>query len=334
VILIVKGGAKIGKRGSTVVVSVPKKDENGSGSITWETQYIPILDLEVLVVIGSRARISSGAILMLSEVGVPVLIHGKRGDAFLMNPFNVKIAEARRRLYSLFENPSWRITIGKAFIEGKLRGMVNLARYLAYKDAEKGMNMEEVLREIAGIEESIEKEGTAVNNIDELRIYEARWSKRLWQVLSTYIPSEYEFKGRDPKSRDPINAAISYTYAIIYGLCTHALIASGLDPYVGIVHTERAGKTSLTYDFSEMFKPIAMHATIITSRQIKISTDSSGYLTSNSLETITRHLYRLLKRKHEKWRYTARGEIYAKSWELRENIEKGKKFSLSIYRLK
>jgi hypothetical protein len=30
VILIVKGGAKIGKRGSTVVVSVPKKGENGS----------------------------------------------------------------------------------------------------------------------------------------------------------------------------------------------------------------------------------------------------------------------------------------------------------------
>jgi CRISPR/Cas system-associated endonuclease Cas1 len=35
-----------------------------------------------LVVIGSRARISSGAILMLSEVGVPVLIHGKRGMHF------------------------------------------------------------------------------------------------------------------------------------------------------------------------------------------------------------------------------------------------------------
>jgi hypothetical protein len=44
--------------------------------------------------------------------------------------------------------------------------------------------------------------------------------------------------------------------------------------------------------------------------------------------------YRLLKRKHEKRRYTARGEIYAKSWELRENIEKGKKFSPFIYRLK
>lgn len=332
IILVVKGGTKISKKGSTLAVSVPRK--NKDGSLIWDTQYIPILDLEILVVVGSRAQISSGTLLMLSEAGVPVLMHGRRGDAFLMNPFNVRIAEIRRRLYSVSEDPSWRVSIGRAFIKGKLLGMTNLARYLVYKEAERGRESKPLLDEIANIEDNVEKEGDKARNVDELRLYEAKWSKRLWEILTKFIPSEYAFSGRDPKSRDSVNSAINYTYAIIYSLCTHALIAAGLDPYIGIIHSERAGKTSLTYDFSEMFKPAAIHAAIVTSRQSKIAIDNSGYLTTDSLEAITRHLYRLLKRKHEKWKYTLRGEIYAKAWELRENIEKGKEFRPFTYRVK
>jgi len=103
---------------------------------------------------------------------------------------------------------------------------------------------------------------------------------------------------------------------------------------VGIIHSERAGKTSLVYDFSEMFKPIAVHAVVATSRMASLSVDKSGYLTKSSLEAVTRQLYKLLKRKHHKWRYTARGEIYAKAWELRRNIEKGTKFEPFIYTIK
>ena len=332
-ILVVKGGAKISKSGSTLVVSIIKRPKD-SNTVSWDTISVPILDLEMLIVMGSRVRISSGAILMLSESDVPVLIHGRRGDVFLLNPFSVRIAEVRRRLYLISENISWRISVGKTFIEGKLGGMINIARYLTYKEAENNKDFRKYLEEISSIEKEIEKESSSVRSIDELRLYEAKWSKRLWTLLTHFIPSEYEFRGRDPKGGDPINSAINYAYAIIYGLCTHALIASGLDPYVGIIHTERAGRTSLTYDFSEMFKPLAIHAVIVSSKQTKISLDKKGYLTTDSLETVTKNIHRLLKRKHERWKYNARGEIYAKAWELRKNIEKGERFTPFIYRIK
>ncbi len=332
VILVVKGVVKISKKGSTIVISIPRRNEKKE--ILWETQTIPILDLELVVIVGSRARISSGVLLMLSEAGIPVLLHGKMSDSFLMNPYIVKIAETRRRLYNIYENLSWRIAIGKSLIDGKLKGLVNLGRYLAYKDAEKGKDSKYVLEELTNIEKSKNEEVDDVRSVEELRLYEAKWSKRLWEILTTFIPSEYGFTGRDPKSKDPINSTINYTYAIIYSLCTHALIASGLDPYVGIIHSERAGKTSLTYDFSEMFKPIAIHAVIVASRQLRILTDTHGYLTRESLETVTKQLYRLLKKKHRKWKYSARGEIYAKAWELRQNIERGTPFKPFTYEIK
>jgi len=331
-ILVVRGVAKISKRGSTVVVSTPRKDDRGN--TVWETQTIPLLDLELLAVVGSRVRISSGVLVMLSEASVPIVVHSRRSDSILVNPFDVRVAEVRRRLYSISENPVWSVSVAIRFIEGKLYGLINVLRYLTYKEVEKGKDVKWVLSELDEIEKLMKDEVGSVKNVDALRLYEAKWSKRFWELISMFIPSDYNFTGRDPRSRDPVNSAISYSYAIIYGLCTHALIAAGLDPYVGIIHSERAGKTSLVYDFSEMFKPIAVHATVIASRVASLNIDKNGYLTTNSLEVVTKHLYRLLKRKHWKWKYSARGEIYAKAWELKQNIEKGTKFEPFIYAIK
>mgnify|MGYP003875253979 CR=1 FL=1 len=336
VVIIVKRGARISRKGSTLCISKPVsvEDEKDSKKYQFITENIPLIDIEMLVVIGSNVRISSGSMLMLAEANIPIIVHSRRLDVVLLTPYNVRIAEARRRLYRLADNIKWRIHIGKILIEGKLLGFANVIRYLAYKDIEKGKNIKWVLKEIHDINRLRKAEASNLRSIEDLRLYEAKWSKKLWELFVTFTPSEYEFTGRDPRSKDPINSAISYAYAIIYGLCTHALIASGLDPYVGIIHSERAGRTSLTYDFSEMFKPIVIHAIAIASRIARLNVDKNGYLTKKSLETVTRLIYRVLRRKHRGWKYTVRGEIYAKAWELRQNIEKGTVFKPFIYSIK
>lgn len=336
-IVIVKRGARISKKGSTINILKPiptKETKDNDRKYQFVTESIPLIDIEMVIIMGSNVRLSSGTLLMLAEANIPVIIHSRQIDITLLTPYNVRIAEVRRRLYRLSENIEWRVHIAKAFIEGKLSSLANVVRYLAYKESEKGKDMKEVLKNIDNINNSWRNELNNVRNVDELRLCEAKWSKKFWELIVTFIPKEYEFTGRDPKSKDPVNSAISYAYAIIYGLCTHALIASGLDPYVEIMHSERAGKTSLTYDFSEMFKPIAVHAVTVASRVSKLTVDKSGYLTKEALETVTRILYKALKRKHKDWNYTVKGEIYAKAWELRQNIEKGTPFKPFIYTLK
>lgn len=330
-IVVVKGGARVSKRGSTIVISAPITDGKET---KWSSVTVPLLDLEVLIIVGSRVRISSGVLLMLSESGVPVLIHSRRGDSFLINPFDVRIADVRRRLYRIADSPQWRLSIGRALIHGKLQGMINVARYFAYKDRDRGVDTSAILDSLGEIEKGFLSEASTIASTDDLRLYEAKWSKKLWEILAEFIPRDYGFTGRDPKARDPVNSSISYTYAVIYTLSTHALVAAGLDPYVGVIHSERAGRTSLTYDFSEMFKPIAIHATVTALRTGRIEMDGKGYLKKNSLEAVTKELYKLLKRKHRTWRYTAKGEIYAKAWELRQNIEKGLEFKPFIYTIK
>ena len=275
-LLVIRGPVRIGKRGSTLVVSSPEVDEKKE--VSWKTEAYPLLDLELVVVVESRARISTGAILMLAEANVPLVFHSGRVDSILLSPFAVRVAEVRRRLYKLTESLEWRVAIGKALVEGKLRGMANVARYFTYKEAERNPEMERHLEAVAEVEKVRGEEIKKVKDVEELRVYEAKWSKKYWELLSPFIPPHYGFTGRNPRGGDPINSAINYSYAILYGLCTHALVAAGLDPYAGLMHTERAGRTSLTYDFSEMFKPVAVHAVTAASRTADLKVGRDGYL--------------------------------------------------------
>jgi len=338
VILIVKHGAIIRKRGSTLVVSkiVKSKDSENEEKSKYETVTVPLIDIEMLVIVGSRVRLSSGVILMLSLAQIPIIVHSRRADSIIYTPFYVRIADVRRRFYKLLENYNWKCAIASAFVRGKIKGMLNIARYFTYKAIEKGNagKYKEYLDVLKQYDKEVVLELSCVERLEDIRSLESVWSKRLWELIKLFIPKGYEFTGREPKAKDPINSAISFTYAIIYGLCTHALIAAGLDPYAGILHAERAGRTSLTYDFSEMFKPVAIHAVLVSSRIADLNVGRDGYLTSSSLRTVTKILYKTLRRRHRSWRYTVRGEIYAKAWELRQNIEKATKFHPFIYSIK
>jgi len=54
--------------------------------------------------------------------------------------------------------------------------------------------------------------------------------------------------------RDPVNAALSFTYALLTQDCVSALEGVGLDPQVGFLHAVRPGRPSLALDLMEEFR--------------------------------------------------------------------------------
>ena len=50
----------------------------------------------------------------------------------------------------------------------------------------------------------------------------------------------FEFKERSRRPpMDPINAMLSFAYALLANECANALLSVGLDPYAGFLHTDR-----------------------------------------------------------------------------------------------
>jgi CRISPR-associated protein Cas1 len=63
-------------------------------------------------------------------------------------------------------------------------------------------------------------------------------------------------------SRDKFNSALNYGYGILYNEVERAFLYVGLDPYMGLYHTERYGKPSLVLDLVEEFRVPIIDSTI------------------------------------------------------------------------
>jgi CRISPR-associated protein Cas1 len=67
---------------------------------------------------------------------------------------------------------------------------------------------------------------------------------------------DFAFYGRTRRPpRDPLNAALSYTYGLLLVEVAGALEAVGLDPQIGYLHGVRSGRSSLALDVLEEFRP-------------------------------------------------------------------------------
>ncbi len=318
-----KGHARLGKQGYILVVRTPRRDEK-TGKKTYRVkERIPLIDLEMLVVVGSHVSISTGLLLALAKAGIPVLIHGREAEAMMHTPFLQATADARIAQVKALETQT-ALEIAKQFIEAKTRGLANLANYLAQR-SQGDTSAPRTLRQEA------RKRIPAAKNPRELLSVEAELTKKAWNMLRQYIPQEYGFTARNPHAGDPINSAINYTYAILYTLATHALTAAGLDPHIGFLHTNRPARKSLVYDYTEQFKPLAVHAVITAARKHHLQTSEDGYLTADSLEKVTRTIHILLKRKPTGRTQTNRAYIYTKAWELRNTLTKATKYTPYIY---
>ncbi len=64
--------------------------------------------------------------------------------------------------------------------------------------------------------------------------------------------------GSSPRiAADPINALLNYTYTLAEAECRLALQALGLDPGLGVVHTDKKNRDSLALDLLEPLRPVA-----------------------------------------------------------------------------
>jgi CRISPR-associated protein Cas1 len=77
--------------------------------------------------------------------------------------------------------------------------------------------------------------------------------------------AEWDFGVRNRRPpKDPVNALLSFGYAMLAKECTVALLGEGLDPWWGFYHQPRHGRPSLALDLMEEFRPLVVDSAVIT----------------------------------------------------------------------
>jgi len=111
--------------------------------------------------------------------------------------------------------------------------------------------------------------------LSEIRRVHRLSADMYYEFMARITPRALGFKGRTERPyRDPVNAALSFGYSMLFGNCLVSAIGARLDPDIGMLHDCPAG---LIYDLIEPFK-----ASMIDEQ---IFRELAGELTSDDYES-------------------------------------------------
>ena len=86
---------------------------------------------------------------------------------------------------------------------------------------------------------------------------------------------DFSFKTRCRRPpTDPVNALLSFGYALLTHDIHGAINIVGFDPYLGYLHTQRYGRPSLALDLMEEFRPLVVDAMVLSAINRKALTPS------------------------------------------------------------
>lgn len=292
---------------------------------TGEETLVPP-DTECIVIASSRVGVSSKAVRAAVERGIDIVFLNFNGApvARVYPPYISKTVSTRIQQYTLLQKEYGR-KLAKEIAYTKIANQAELLKYLAknYRDP----SLRESGYEVDGIATELRIADHRLLDSESILSFESRAARVYWQTVASLVPQELGFRGRDHNSRDPFNMALNYGYGILYGVCEKALLLSGLDPYLGVLHTPKSGKPSLALDFIEMFRPLAVDKPLILSAR-KIEFNLSG----DKLDYETRKIVAgvVLENLKQKYMYSKMGRreelseiVKREAWDLAHCIREG-----------
>jgi len=124
------------------------------------------------------------------------------------------------------------------------------------------------LREAAEVLARCSSRLPRARELDTVRGREGEAALAYFSVLGHLILQDKEtfrFEGRNRRPpRDPVNALLSFQYALLFNDCVAAAEGVGLDPQVGYLHAIRPGRAALALDLMEEFRSVVADRLVLT----------------------------------------------------------------------
>lgn len=246
--------------------------------VTTPEAYLRLEGETVCVMIGNEKRLQVpmhhlGAVVCLGDVMLSPALLGRcmeegrsvvwlersgRFRARTEGPVNGNIL-LRQAQYRAADDVEKVHELSRAFLAGKLRNSRNVLLRGARDgddDAERAVLVQSA-RLVAGHLRKLPH----APDLDSLRGEEGSAAKIYFQSMRYLIrkPARSDFafgaRVRRPPT-DPMNALLSFLYAILLNDCRSALEAVGLDPQLGFLHALRPGRMALALDLMEEFRSV------------------------------------------------------------------------------
>lgn len=258
-------GAWLGKDGEAVIVRHEK-----------ETKIrVPLHNLDGIVCLGWEISCSTPLMAACAEAGVTLSFcnpYGRFQSA--VRGFTSGNVLLRREQYRRADDEGKSLAIARNMVQAKIANqrMVLMRAMRDHGDDDRTPPLKEATNLLDWSMQATMK----VNTLDALRGIEGEAANQYFKVFPHLIKNaQFTFKGRQKRPpTDPVNALLSFLYAMLAHDCRSACEACGLDPQVGFLHRDRPGRASLALDLMEEFRPVLadrLVLSLINRQQVKPS---------------------------------------------------------------
>jgi CRISPR-associated protein Cas1 len=164
----------------------------------------------------------------------------------------------RRMQYRMADEPRPCCRIARAMVFGKL---YNSRWSLERTVRDHGLRVDaEKLRAVSAKIKELLPLVSEETSLDSLRGLEGVGANNYFRVFDEMILNNKDVFYFNERSRRPpldnVNAMLSFAYSLLAHDCASALESVGLDAYVGFLHRDKPGRSSLALDLMEELRPL------------------------------------------------------------------------------
>ena len=255
VLYVQEPGAHVGKRSEHLIV---RKDGK-------QLTQVPMAAVRQVCVVGN-VQVSTQALDVLAANEIPVSYltgHGRFVGAFV--PAVRKNVGLREAQFRKFADPVECLTLARAVVRAKLSNQRTLLMRSLRGDGDRGRD-EPAARDIGELLKRLDRAAT----VDTVLGLEGQGAALYFGEFARFLRVQPPGRGFDFAARtrrppkDPVNALLSFAYAMLTKDCFAAVCAVGFDPYKGFFHANRHGKPSLALDLMEEFRPVIADSVVLT----------------------------------------------------------------------
>ena len=245
--------AKVSKKGETLEISIDDK----------VVQSARLIEVSQLVLMGN-IYVTTPTLHELMAREIPISWHSF-GGWFLGHSIGTghKNVEVRAAQYRASFDAAACLRIAKGLVIAKIHNQRTLLRRNWKRDDSPEIIIDSFLQDVrraqraADLPELLGAEGQAAAR------YFGHFAAMLSRDKDTgTLPFDFTTRNRRPPT-DPVNALLSYAYALLARTWTVTLTAVGFDPYRGFYHQPRYGRPALALDMMEPFRPLLADSSVI-----------------------------------------------------------------------
>ncbi len=237
-------------------------------------------DVSQLVLCGN-IQVSTQAIHILCESSIPV-VYLSSGHWFygISHGIHLRNAYDRAAQFQFAGDEQKCLAFARNLVEQKGENQRTFIRRNAPSDA----NTDRAIRDIDYLIEQIPKTDSIQSLLGIEGSIAAAYFGRFGTLLKPRdFDAQWDFTSRNRRPpRDPVNALLSFGYAMLAKECTVALLSEGLDPWWGLYHQPRHGRPALALDIMEPFRPAIVDSAVISAINTGMAQRSSFDITSSA----------------------------------------------------